>query len=211
LRSLLPGPGGLGKRSCELERKVRQSCHFCFSGRMGRPHYLRIGSGGWPLLNYEKRLCGSPGHTGCFREEVASDRWRAKIRLRTKQRKSRSLPIRLGTRAPGRALVTAIRDNPCAPACRREARDWVPFGCAPLEARGKQGRRDGTWRNWALAKVARGERVERQSALHPREPVGPKAERAGQAPPLRWWTRPIAPGIGRGFGSKQAPPLRRWI
>src|SRR5260221_424295 len=35
LRSLLPGPWGLGKRSRELERQVRQSCYFRFSGRMG--------------------------------------------------------------------------------------------------------------------------------------------------------------------------------
>lgn len=42
---------------------------------------------------------------------MASDERKAKV----KRAKSRSLPIRLRTRAPRRALVTAIRDNPCAP------------------------------------------------------------------------------------------------
>ena len=37
------GEGDSGKRSCELERKVRKSRRFRFSGRMGGPRHLRIG------------------------------------------------------------------------------------------------------------------------------------------------------------------------
>jgi hypothetical protein len=58
-----------------------------------------------------------------------------------------------------RMKCTPVRDSFLSPAYRGQARDRVPFDCAPLEARGKQGKRDD--RNYQRRGTRR-ERVRRQ-------------------------------------------------